>query len=207
MQRRHYRGNIQAIRAVGNRLPRTGRTYATCQIRLESTHQNHQTQEDLHDHKTSNAPPTPGPAGARARRYDQRPTPRRERQPAPPDPLSRQPRNHHRVGGKIHRPCAGNAVQPANRARHAHLLQLGPGAIPAGQQLRHLQAGQASGPGHGNSLKENRRNRHPGQTGQIRGAGHPGILAVRRDRRLPREQAGRGQACGRPIRANRRRGG
>ena len=35
----------------------------------------------------------------------------------------------------------------------------GPGAIPAGQQLRHIQAGQASGPGNGDSLGENRQER------------------------------------------------
>ena len=38
-----------------------------------------QTHEARHDHQTSNAPPTAGPAGARTRRYDQRSTPRRER--------------------------------------------------------------------------------------------------------------------------------
>ena len=44
--------------------PHNRRTYATCQIRLESTHQKRQAQEASHDHQTSNAPPPPGPAGA-----------------------------------------------------------------------------------------------------------------------------------------------
>ena len=53
-------------------------------------------------------------------------------------------------------PDAGDAGQPANLARPAHLVQRQPGPLPTGQQLRHLQAGQTTRPGHGNSLKENR---------------------------------------------------
>ena len=74
-----------------------------------------------------------------------------------------------------------------------------PGGIQGQQRVHHLHTGEAPRLGHGDSLTEYRtRGCHPEERG-LRQPGNPRILAVRRDRRVPRNQIGRRPADGRQV--------
>ena len=137
--------------------------------------------------------PTPG---GRARGHYQLRPPDSERQRTAPG----QPRDHHRRRGKAHHSGAGRSRGGPDGPGPAHRLPNRPRGVPGRQRVRHLRAGETARLRHGDSVPAHRQAGRGAEEGALRRLGNPRVLAVRRDRGVPRHTAGRTPAGTRAIR-------